>query len=697
MARNVLRPSRLLLSLVLLGEVGCAARRSGDALGGVDFVFEGERGDKRFLVGDITRPNKRAMRNTMSHPGPRWQSFLVPGLVEPTWLDRKQLDTDAFRIEIYLANQGYFDARFLGWELRSQSPANKSLQRIRAVGHVEEGVPSRLSENVVLVGIDKLGDPLQRRLSAMAALEKGDIFTLEGYEATLQGIRGTLLDRSYAHVKVTGNVQIRADDHEVDIQVSIVSGPASRFGTITIEGLEKVPEPIVRGLLDVKEGAPFSASAIGRTRAKLYALHVFGVVDIVPDLSDPTSPTVPLRIQVKEARFRELRAGPVFEAETGKIAVMAQANYQDQNVANRLWRTEQETRVGVGAIVENIQSLPNLRPIDIKPVLDVKGVAELPHLFGGDWSQLNEGRVEVGLEPAYSYFAASFAPTVAYTGIDKLRLSTGYRIRYFDYFDYGDNLESIEDSPLGRDLTDPYLISMLEQKVVYDGRNDLANTTRGWYWSAALAEAGAFNEGDFSFFRATGEVRVYRGILSIFGWDPNTVVASRLGGGIIIPYGSADSGAKPVAPYAELLYLGGSNSVRGWAANRLGPWVDIPCANVEGLPVPTLPDGSPLPRTCPTLDHQLPAGGNLQLFGNLELRKGLPLGLTGVVFVDAGRVWDRVEKFNFTEIQVSVGGGLRYGTPVGPIRLDVGFRLGEPEYFAGHPRPTVHLSLAEAF
>lgn len=686
---------RLSALVSLLCLVGCASRRGGDALGSVDFVFEGERGDKS-VVGGITRPNKRAMRNAMSHTSPRWQSFVLPG-VEPTWLDREQLDTDAYRIEIYFANQGYFDARFLGWELRRESPPNKLLQRITAIGHVVEGMPSRLREDVAIVGMEKLSAPVRRRVEGTVGLRKGDIFTLEDYQSALAGIRATLLDRSYAHATVAGAVRVQPDEHLVDIQVDVVTGPACRFGAVTIEGLEKVPAPIVRDLLEVREGERYSAEALARTRARLYALQVFGVVDIVPDLSDPTAPTVPVRIQVKEAKFRELRAGPVFEAETGKIALMAQANYEDQNLAGRLWRLSQEARAGVGAVVENIQALPALRPADLKPVVDVKGSVELPHLFGGDWSQLNEGRVEVGLEPAYSYFATSFAPTIAYTGFEKLRLTVGYRLRYFDYFDYGDNLDAVRDSPLGRDLTDPYLLSMLEQKVVYDGRNDPVNTTRGWYWSAALAEAGVFDEGDFSFLRATGEVRVYRGVVSLFGWDPDTVFAGRLGGGAIIPYGSEERGARPGAPYAELLYLGGSNSVRGWAANRLGPWIEAPCPGVEDFPPAGFPADLPLPAPCSTLNHQLPAGGNLQLYGNLELRKGLPLGLTGVVFVDAGRVWDRVDKFNVSELQVSVGGGLRYATPVGPIRLDVGFRLRDPEYFDGHPRPTVHLSLAEAF
>lgn len=674
----------LVLGLLLSCLPGCAARRGGEALGGVGIQFEGERGDKRFLVGDITRPNRRAIRNAMSHTSPRWQAFL--GLSEPTWLDRDQLDTDAYRIEIYYANQGYFDARFLGWELRYLSPERKALQRVRAVGHVMEGVPSRLQENVVLVGVEKLGEPLQRRLRQVVSMREGDIFTLEGYQSTLANIRTTLLDRSYAYAEVTGNVQVHADEHTVDVQVAVVTGPASRFGAITIDGLDKVPESIVRKLLDVVEGEPFSAPAIARTRARLYSLRVFGVVDIVPDLSDPTSPRVPIRIEVKEARFRELRAGPLVEAETGKVAVLAQATYSDQNLGGRLWRTEHEARAGVGAVVDSLLAVPSIRPADIKPVVDLKSTLELPHLFGGDWSQLNEGRIEVGLEPAYSYFASSFAPSAVYTGFEKLRISVGYRIRYFDYFDYGPNLkEAVEDSPLGRDLTDPYTISMLEQRIVYDGRNDPVNTTRGWYWSVALSEAGVFDEGDFSFLRAIGEVRTYRGVMSLFGWDPDAVVAGRLGGGIIVPYGSAATGAQPVAPYAELLYLGGSNTVRGWAANRLGPYVDV------------LPCEKEPPGTCTTLETQMPAGGSLQLYGNLEIRKGLPLGLTGVVFLDAGRVWDRIDEFSFPTIQYTVGAGLRYATPIGPIRLDVGYRLGNAEYFEKLKRPTVHLSLAEAF
>ncbi len=670
------------LSLLLFG---CAARRGGDAVGGVDFVFEGGRSEGFFSV---DRPSKRALRNAMAHPQRAPQSFVLPGLIAPAPLDRDVLAEDAWRLEIFWANKGYFDARFLGWELRRRSPPGKPLQRIQIIGHVDEGLPSRLRHDIAFTGLERLSVPLRRRLDGLVGLRgprgaaPGDVYTFDDYQGTIDAVRTTLHDRSYAHAAVSGRVTAHPDEHAVDIDLDVVTGPACRFGAVTIEGLDKVPGAIVRDLVEIREGEPYSASLLTATRGKLYALRVFAVVDVVPDLSDPRSPIVPVRIQIKEGKFRELRAGPVIEAQPGTIAVMAQANWRDENVGGRLWRMEQDTRAGIGARVETLADVPTVTAADLKPVVDVKGSVEMPHLFGQELALLNTGRVEVGLEPGYTYFSSEFSPTVAWTGFEDVRLSVGYRIRYFDYSGFED-LAVIQDSPLSIDLTDPYLLSVLEQKLVYDDRNDPVDTTRGWYGSVSLGESGVFDEGNFSFFKVAAEARAYRGVVRIGGWDPDIVVAGRVGGGVIVPYG-AEGGAEPSIPFAERLYLGGANTVRGWGASELGP-------RVGNLSFGTRQD----PNT-------YPAGGELQLFGNLELRKGgLPFGLTAVAFLDTGAVWATTEEFAPGELQWTAGGGLRYATPVGPVRADFGVRLNDPPADWGIPvderRWAFHLSLAEAF
>jgi outer membrane translocation and assembly module TamA len=162
----------------------------------------------------------------------------------------------------------------------------------------------------------------------------------------------------------------------------------------------------------------------------------------------------------------------------------------------------------------------------------------------------------------------------------------------------------------------------------------------------------------------------------LFGsFNPRLVVAGRVGGGWIVPYGS---GPEASVPYRERLYLGGANTVRGWGEKRLGPSV-------------TYTDTETKETT------EQPAGGLLSVYGNLELRKSLfgNFGLT--LFTDVGRVWDSPSNFNFSGLQWSVGGGPRYKSAIGTVHVDVGVRLGEDAIFASQPRVAWHFGLSEAF
>ncbi len=667
--------------LLFAGLIGCAARRGGDAVSAIS--FEGN-------PTGLSARNDRVLRDAIRHPRPKWQSFVIPGVIAPAWLDPQALDTDAWRIEIWYANHGYFDARFLGWELRGRPARTRQdgSQRLRPVqvrGHLEEGKPSRI-RTVTVEGMGGLGRPLQGRLRDQVAVAAGEVFTTDDYTASLEALRATLLEQSYAHATVTGNVEVHPADHAVDVTLRVSPGPATRFGPVTLVGLTKrTPERTVRGQLDIVEGEQFRARLLATTRSKLYAMRVFSVVNLQPDLSDPTSPIVPVRIALSQAKFRELSAGPEFEAETGKLSLFFHANWTDNNVADRLWRMEQDSRVGVAVLVPSALDLPELRPADIQPLVDLKGTVELPQLFGTGWALHNEGRVEVGLEPAYRYFAPSFATSRVYTGLKKYSFSLSYRLKYNNYLAIYDPVAIASDTT-DQSLTDDYLLSILEQRVIYDGRNDLIAPTRGWYWSLGLGEAGGPFGGNYSFVTGKAELRAYRGILRLFDWDPEVVLAGRVGGGVIVPYGSATEAA---VPFAERLYLGGSTSVRGWAAKRLGPSMEVRDAGSEDT------------CTDPAADtvfacSVLPAGGNVDLFGNFELRKGLGWGITLAAFVDVGNVWETLEDFDIRGLEWAAGAGLRYGTPIGPVRVDVALRLTDPEVPLLQ-RGAFYLTLAEAF
>jgi len=649
--RGVCLRGAAVASVLFLG-LGCVAHRSGDAVRSTHFV-----GNKRppspveWLLAEQT---DRALRNAMTHPKGSWQSFLFPGAIEPTWVDPEMLDRDGWRLEVWYANHGYFDARFLGWEVsRPWRPERRRTRPVDLVGHVEQGVPSRLS-SIDIGGIEKLGAPLARRIWSQLAFEKGDIWSTDDWRRSLAAMEGLLRERSFAFARVEGQVAVDPAEHEVQVSIDVNAGHPCRFGKVTITGLTHIDSDELLPLVEFHEGEPYRDSALKRTREKLFGLGVLGVVNILPDLSDPEGRTVPVRIELSETKSHEVRAGPKFQFEPGLQTLSVAATYTDNNVFNRLWQTSQTASIGVASDATELGDVSTTR---ISPVGSVSGTFNLPRLFESKFTLLNSGSIGRDLTTYGDLLRAEYAPAVLWAGVPHLSPTIGYRIRYEQQLGTTD-LCSLEDSGYGVASEYPYLLSMLEQGVVYDGRNDPVSPTRGWYWSLNLAEAGGPLGGLYDFVRAQGEVRVYRSILRLGHQDAGTIVAARLGAGIIQPYSDTSK-----VPIEERFFLGGGTSVRGWAANHLGPYDTSASCSRDTIPI----------------------GGDLEMHGSIELRQPLPFypDLTIATFLDAGRVWDTPDNFNVSEIQYSVGGGVRYNTAIGPIRFDIAWRLGDPRYFGG--------------
>jgi len=175
------------------------------------------------------------------------------------------------------------------------------------------------------------------------------------------------------------------------------------------------------------------------------------------------------------------------------------------------------------------------------------------------------------------------------------------------------------------------------------------------------------------------------------------VLAWRLRAGTILPQRITLSGQSArFVPPDQRFYAGGPNSVRGYALNELGPRVyvtaDTSAANLVVRGADTTYRDL---RTSPT-------GGNTMVVANLELRVPTPLFPDRMrlgLFVDAGQVWERGEKLStISGVRVTPGLGLRFVTPLGPVRLDAAYNgyAAEPGplYFQDNsqnpPTLTVH-------
>ena len=127
-------------------------------------------------------------------------------------------------------------------------------------------------------------------------------------------------------------------------------------------------------------------------------------------------------------------------------------------------------------------------------------------------------------------------------------------------------------------------------------------------------------------------------------------------------------------PFSKKHFLGGANSIRGWGRYEVSP------LSGSGLPI----------------------GGNSVFAFSSEARYSLrgSLGLVG--FADAGNVWPSDWHFDLGDLRYAIGPGLRYQTPVGPIRVDVGYQLNPiPDLIVnGAPQPRrwrLHFSIGQAF
>jgi outer membrane protein insertion porin family/translocation and assembly module TamA len=633
----------------------------------------------------------RATRRLIDLPGPL---DLGPYVGDVNFRDAAVLAEDAERIVTWYAHHGWFDARFVGWDERPRRrPGPGGAAGIDLVGRIERGTPTRLAEAPRIEGVDELAGPIRGALQKVLTLGKGDVFDLEAYLDGRDALQARLRERGYAYAAVTGRVDVRADLHEADIVYTVVPGRPCVFGTITVTGEAARFVGRVKLEADLEPGEGFRASKLVSARQRLYGLGVYSLVEVVPVLRTPDAREVPIEIRLSRRPSREFALGPRLDIQTNTQELAAVTRYQDDDALKRLWRWKVEATGGIASAVDVSQ------PSDVEgqfvgtlaPVGDVSQSLTVPNVLGKTVAFTGTTVVRLDRLPSYREFEAEARPAFTWTPDRRITLASGYRLKYHRYFDFED-LAQITRTRLSSTISPETLLSALEQSLTWDARDDKLAPTRNYYVSALLTEAGGPFGGDLDFFRVLGEARAYRS-LRFGGGDPHTVLAGRIGGGVLVPY-EADAGVD----IDEALYLGGSTTVRGWPEGRLGPHLCYldgalnldPTSGAMVCSGDT--DGDGLSDV--TIEG---VGGVVSAFANAELRQDLPMKLRLALFVDAGRVWNAFDRVDPLGLQWSVGVGLRYVSPIGPIRLDFGWVPSPDPYFADEPGYAFHFGIGEAF
>ena len=273
-----------------------------------------------------------------------------------------------------------------------------------------------------------------------------------------------------------------------------------------------------------------------------------------------------------------------------------------------------------------------------------------PHFFSRDTRGALNLSHDIETEDTYKRNVSRFLPRIDHGFSKTLTGFVGYRLEY-------NQLNDVDsDIPLALgEIRRKGFLSGPTVGLVWNTSDDPFYPRKGHVWSVQLDQAGEIWGGEFSFLKVVGEAKKYIEV----GWD--TILAGRLKLGFAEAIGSNRD-----FPLFERFYAGGERSVRGYARRGLGP------------------------RTA----SNDPLGGLSLLEGSLELRRPIWKELNGAVFIDFGQVSTHSFDLPVEDVQFSGGFGLSYTTPVGPIRLDVGFPFRPPP---GDRSWQIHFSIGAYF
>ncbi|HSL20787.1 MAG TPA: BamA/TamA family outer membrane protein [Vicinamibacterales bacterium] len=603
------------------------------------------------------------------------------------YFNRAQFEADLKRIEAFYGDRGFPDAKVSSFDLN----LDERQEKIAITIVVSEGEPI-VVEEVRFAGFDPLPQEHFSRLKRAAPLRAGQ----PRDRAALQMMRERALDELRDHGYPFASVRVRetpgSAPRRVVVTYDATPGQLAYFGPIDVAGNSSVSDGTVLRHLTYKPGQVFRLGQVQESQRRLYSLELFEFVNVDRVTDEASAASGP-------AGTGAPAAPPLAPASTapGQTTPASQAG-GETSVPTRVTLTEGKHRklnwgVGYGS-EEKARTEANWRHVNFFGGARTAGVE-------ARWSSLDRGlrlnfqqpyffspRIALNMsaeawnsaEPAYTLTTAggriTFQRRFSMGGpisTSKLVSTLSFGLLH-QWEDYTISREALEDLSF-RDT----LIALKLDPRFGTGRGSLSaiaidysrNTTgnlldarRGYVASAHFEEAGRWLPGDFNYREVALEGRHYWTLFDRLVW------ANRARIGSITAAGDAGS----MVPFFKRYFLGGSSSLRGWGRFQVSP------LSGSGLPI----------------------GGHSMLEASSEFRIPVWGNLSLVLFGDAGNVWSDRWRLNLGDLRFDVGPGLRYNTPIGPVRFDFGYQINPIEglLVRGEPEPRrfrMHFSIGQAF
>jgi outer membrane protein assembly factor BamA len=600
--------------------------------------------------------------------------------MDRAFLNPRTFRDDYIRLQILYFRSGYREAQVDTTIQRVEDT------RVRIHYHIDEGRPIRITD-LDLVGVADEG--LTRELLADLPVRVGDPLDLELLDVTRDTLTRRLQNRGYAHADILRNIDIVPADYEAAVEYDAYTGPPVRFGEIEIVGNDKVSESVIRRMLPFQAGDPYRQELIFEAQRNIYNLEIFRHASIQQDLDHLPDSIVPLQVSVNEGDTHRVRAGGGWNTAECFTAESRWSSRNFQGGARRLVLRSRLSNLGTHQLEDSMCSGAGTGAYgDVNWVLSAD--------FTQPWI----------FSPRNSFSASVYAERQSLQDVF-VREALGLNLTLTRRLGRGTSVNLFYRPQLARLdaaevffctsflVCDPQDIDVLQASnrlapvgaVASRDRTDRAFSPTGGYTALLDVEhASGLTGSDFDYERILAETTLFQSV----GGD--LVLAGRLRGGTLRAgefrgLEATVQGDRPrIAHPQKRFYAGGANSVRGYAQNQLGPRVVSIELDDLLFPVGQRTEGICGPEEVADLScdaeelgatrfFSRPTGGANLLEGNVELRFPVwsPL-LRGAAFVDFGQVWSASDDNSLSDLVLTPGFGLRYSTPIGPIRVDVAYR-----------------------
>lgn len=647
---------------------------------------------RRFVVSSIDVSGNEALDDSeiteriASRASPRFLG-LFPGVVYDYELfDRYVLERDLQRIERYYRTRGYYWTRVRAGRVFNTGPGEVSVEI-----EIEEG-PSTHVGRVDVHGLEGLPAEIatEAREEVESFLEVGERFEEQDFDAAGEALHRVLADNGYAYVQIKKGADVDITRNLAAIGYWVEPGPTVKLGSIRITGLGAIPEEHVRRTLRLEPGMPYSEEDLRSAERALLDLGVFSSASVRPRLEegdDQERPldVVPIDVEVQRSKFRSVHLGGGVQIDSQRTDLHVLGGWEDRNFLGGLRNFVVELVPGAVLYPTRLPELES--PERLLPQARLRLEFREP----GFIEPLTHGVLRTQASFAPVLLSSERDPRAPVLGYRDLRASAGLeRSLYWRLHGaLSQNLQVSDPFAYIGDL-DPDLnaaiVSYPELALRLDARDDRLAPTQGVYVSTTLQVAGV--GGDARDVKLQPEARVYaplgRRITLAARGSLGFLFAENYGDTVDDNAFTGQSGTSRAAWVRDiqLMYLrgffaGGPGSNRGYALREIGPHGAVPFYNpgqsseeFSGACNMAGASGADLPTNC-----DLPLGGFSLWEASLELRFPLYGPLRGAVFVDMADVSPYMLDFRWDRPHLSAGVGFRFGTPVGPVRLDVGYRI----------------------